>query len=67
MGNQGRLTVEDLKALNDELAALTKQQHDARVLAVYVRMTPQEIKDFETRKARISRIQVILTNHDSKR
>ena len=47
--------------------ALMKQQHDARLTEVFVRMTPQEIKAFDLRAERISRIHVILSEHDAKR
>jgi polyhydroxyalkanoate synthesis regulator phasin len=65
--DQGRLNAEEIKALSDELAALAKKQSDARETEVYIRMTPQEIKDFDNRHDRISRIYVILGKHDSKR
>jgi hypothetical protein len=64
---KGRFAVEQLKELNNELAALTKQQADARMLEVYVRMTEQEIKAFDLRTQRISRIYIILSEHDAKR
>jgi hypothetical protein len=38
--------------ISDELAALAQKQSDARPTEVYVRMTPQEIKDFDKRKER---------------
>ena len=65
--DQGRLNAQEIKDLSDELAALAKKQSDARETEVYIRMTPQEIKDFDNRQDRISRIYVILANHDSKR
>jgi hypothetical protein len=64
---QGRLNAQQLKDLSDELAALTKQQSDARLTEVFVRMTPEEIKAFDLRTERISRIHVILNEHDTKR
>jgi len=64
---RGRLNAQQLKDLSDELAALSQQQADARQTEIYIRMTPQEIKDFDTRKNRISRIYVILHNNDLKR
>ena len=64
---QGKLNAQEIKELSDELAALAKKQSDARQTEVYIRMTPQEIKDFDQRKDRISRIYVLLDNHDSKR
>jgi len=39
-----------------------KQQYDARLTEVYVRMTPQEISAFDLRKERISQIHVILAS-----
>jgi hypothetical protein len=56
-----------LKKLSDELADLAKQQSDARLTEVFIRMTQQEIKAFDLRAARISRIHVILSEHDAKR
>jgi hypothetical protein len=67
MEPQGRLNSQQLKDLSDELAALMKQQSDARLTEVYVRMTQQEIKAFDLRKERISKIHVILSEHDAKR
>jgi polyhydroxyalkanoate synthesis regulator phasin len=65
--DQGKLNAQEIKDLSDELAALAKKQSDARETEVYLRMTPPEIKDFDTRKDRISRIRAILGKHDSKR
>lgn len=62
-----RLSPQQLQELSDELAALTKQQSDARLTEVYVRMTPQEVKAFDLRMERISKIHVILSEHDAKR
>jgi hypothetical protein len=67
MENEDRLTVEQLRVLSNELVTLTKQQSDARLLEVFIRMSKQEIKDFDERKARISQIYTILWKHDSKR
>lgn len=63
----GRLNPQQLKELSDELAALTKQQSDARLTEVYVRMTQQEIEAFDLRTERISKIHVILSEHDARR
>jgi hypothetical protein len=62
-----RLNSQQLKDLKDELASLIKQQSDARLLEIYVRMTQQEIEAFELRTQRISQIHVILSAHDAKR
>ena len=62
-----RLNRQQLKDLSDELAALAKQQSDARLTEVFVRMTPQEIKAFDLRTERISKIHIILSEHDAKR
>jgi IS4 transposase len=62
-----RLNQEQLRDLSDELAALSKQQSDARLLEVFVGMTEQEIRDFDFRRERISHIHVILGEHDAKR
>ena len=67
MERQGRLNSQQLGDLSDELAALTKQQSGARLTEVFVRMTPEEIRAFDLRKERISRIHVILSEHDTKR
>jgi hypothetical protein len=64
---QGRLNSQQLKDLSDELAALTKQQSDARLTEIFIRMTEAEIKAFDLRKERISRIHIILSEHDAKR
>jgi hypothetical protein len=63
----GRLNSQQLKDLSDELAALTKQQSDARLLEVFVRMSEAEIKAFDLRTQRISRIHILLSEHDSRR
>jgi hypothetical protein len=67
VAQQRRLNPQQLKDLSEELAALTEQQSDARMTEVYVRMTPQEVKAFDLRTERISRIHVILSEHDAKR
>lgn len=55
---KGKLNAQEIKDLSDELAALAEKQSDARETEIYLRMTPQEIKDFDTRQDRISRIYV---------
>ena len=67
MGWEGRLDSQQLRELSDELAALMKQQSDARLTEVFIRMTPAEIKAFDLRTERISKIHVILSEHDAKR
>jgi hypothetical protein len=67
MGRQGRLNTQQLKELSDELAALSKQQYDARQNEIFFRMTEEEIKAFDLRKERISKIHVTLSEHDTKR
>ena len=67
MERQDRLNSQQLKDLSDELAALMKQQSDARLTEVFVRMTQQEIGAFDLRAQRISKIHVILSEHDAKR
>ena len=67
MERQGRLNSQQLKDLSDELSSLMKQQSDARLTDVFVRMTPQEIKSFDLQAERISQIHVILHEHDAKR
>ena len=67
MERQERLNSQQLKDLSGELATLMKQQCDARLTEVFVRMTQQDIKDFDLRKERISQILVILREHDDKR
>jgi len=62
-----RLNSQQLNDLSNELAALAKQQSDARLDEVFIRMTEQEIKAFDLRKERISKIYVILNEHDAKR
>jgi len=67
MGQQGRLNSQQLRDLSDELAALTKQQSDARLTEVFIRMTTEEINAFNRRRERISQIYVLLGEHDAKR
>jgi polyhydroxyalkanoate synthesis regulator phasin len=67
MENKGKLNAKEIRELSDELAALAQKQSNTRQTEVYIRMTPQEIKDFDERKDRISRIYVILENNDAKR
>jgi hypothetical protein len=55
-GTADSLNSQQLKELSDELAALTKQQSDARLTEVFVRMTPQEVRAFNLRSERISKI-----------
>ena len=62
-----RLTPQQLQDLNDELTVLTKQQSDARLMEVFVGMTKGETEAFELRQERISRIHIILSDHDAKR
>jgi hypothetical protein len=62
-----RLDPHQLRDLRDELARLMKQQSDARLTEVFVRMTRQEIEAFDLRTQRISQIHVILSEHDAKR
>ena len=67
MTREGRLTSQQLKDLSDELAALSKQQSDARLLEPFIAMTKAEVEAFDLRAARISQIYVMLSEHDSKR
>ncbi|MFZ0298421.1 MAG: hypothetical protein WAM13_08745 [Candidatus Sulfotelmatobacter sp.] len=67
MEPQARLNSRQLKDLSDELATLMKQQSDARLTEVFIRMTPQELKAFDLRTERISKIHVILSEHDAQR
>jgi hypothetical protein len=43
-----------MNELSDELATLAQKQSDARETEIYVRMTPQELKEFDTREDGIS-------------
>ena len=63
----GRLDAQQLKELSDELSALSKQQSDARLTEVFLPMTHQEIKAFDLRTQRISKIHAVLSSHDAKR
>lgn len=67
MARQSRLNSQQLNDLSDELAALLKQQADARLMEVFIPMSEQEIKAFDLRTERISKIHVILSEHDAKR
>jgi hypothetical protein len=62
-----RLDPQQQRDLSDELAVLIKQQSDARLTEVFVRMTRQEIEAFDLRTQRISQIHVILREQDLKR
>jgi hypothetical protein len=62
-----RLNAQQLRDLSDELTVLKKQQSEARLLEVFIRMNEQEVKAFELRAQRISQIHVILSEHDAKR
>jgi hypothetical protein len=61
VARQGRLNEVQLKELSDELATLTKQQYEARLLEVFIPMSKKEIQAFDLRTERISKI------HDAKR
>jgi hypothetical protein len=61
------LNSQQLNALTDELATLMKQQSDARLMEVFIRMNEAEIEAFDIRQERISKIHVILSEHDAKR
>jgi hypothetical protein len=61
-----RLNSQQLKDLSDELFALMKQQTDARSTEVFVRMTSEEIRAFDLRAERISKIHAVLGEHDAK-
>lgn len=65
--SRGRLNAQQLKDLDEELVALTKQQSDARQTEVFVGMNPRETKAFDLRAERISQIHMILSEHDEKR
>jgi hypothetical protein len=52
---QGRLNERQVKALSDELTTLMKQQSDARLTDVFIRMIQKEIDAFDLRQERISR------------
>ena len=67
MVGKGRLTQQQVRDLRDELAALTKQQSDASRMEAFVRMNKPEIEAFDLRTERISKIHIILSDHDAKR
>ena len=58
-----RLDANQLRGLSEEVAALSKEQDEARRTEIYIPMTPQEAADFESRQERISRIWAILSEH----
>lgn len=62
-----KLDSKQLQDLTDELAALSRQQYDARRNEVFVGMTPQETKTYDHRAERISRIHIILSEHGGRR
>jgi hypothetical protein len=64
---RGRLNSQQLEELSEELASFAKQQSDARLNEVFIPMSPQEIKAFDLRTERISKIHIILSEHDAKR
>ena len=61
-----RLNSQQLNDLSDELSALIKQQSDARLMEVLILMNQAEIEAFDLRQERISKIHVILSEHDAK-
>lgn len=67
MERQGRLNSQPFKDLSDELAALMKQQSDACLLEVFIRIPNIEIEAFDLPTQRISKIHIILGDHDAKR
>ena len=62
-----RLNSQQLKDLSNELAGLSKQQSEARLTEVFIRMTKEETEAFDLRAERISKIHAILSEHDAKR
>ena len=64
---KSRLNSQQLKELSDELASLGEQQSVARQTEMFIRMTPQEIEAFDLRTQRISKIHIMLSEHDAKR
>lgn len=44
-----RLNAQQLRDLRDELTVLKKQQSEARLLEVFIRMNEREVKAFELR------------------
>ena len=67
MTRQNRLNSQQLNELSDELANLMKRQSDARLMEVFIPMSPEEIEAFDLRQERISKIHVLLSEHDAKR
>jgi hypothetical protein len=67
VARQGRLNERQLKDLSDELATLMTQQYEARLLEVFIPMSKKEIEAFDLRTERISKIHVILSEHDARR
>lgn len=63
----GRLDSKQLKELRDELVSLMQQQSDATLNEVFIPMSQQEVKAFDLRTERISKIHVVLSEDDSKR
>ena len=61
------LNSQQLNALSDELAALMRQQSDALQMGVFIRMSQAEIDAFDLRQKRISKINVLLSEHAAKR
>ena len=59
MESHGRLDSQQLKELSDELAVLTKQQSDARLTEIFIRMTQEEIEAFDLRRERICQIYAV--------
>lgn len=53
-------TILDLK---EEIGILTSQQNEARLRAMYVGMTPDEEKQYEARRAKLSRLLTRLLSH----
>jgi lysyl-tRNA synthetase class II len=56
----GRLNADLVEALANELAGLKKQQAFARDRRVYIRMTPEETRNFDKRQKRIAEISSLL-------
>jgi hypothetical protein len=59
---QGRLGSQRLKDLSDELAALTKQQSDARLTEVFIRMPPKRLKPSISERNASPRFTLFFTN-----
>lgn len=66
MARRGKLNSQQFNELTDELAVLMRQQSDARLTEVFVRMNQKEIDAFDLRTQRIYQIHVILSEHDSR-